>query len=140
MTKSLHIENDEALTRIFGGWPSFHDAEVLSVHLDRGDKDGASLEARIHVFKMTSEVDERGYYVLTDHTLVTLFFANIILRELRGFNHQNALFGIGIEEVDPATNDGRRLAVAFEVSYGVETHFLCDRVIVRSVGPFGQAG
>ena len=39
--------------------------------------DGPSLDARIHVFHMTDRVDERGYYLLTNHTVVTLRFANI---------------------------------------------------------------
>jgi hypothetical protein len=35
MTESLLVENAEILTGIFGRWPSFHDAEVLSLYLDR---------------------------------------------------------------------------------------------------------
>src|SRR5579871_2051209 len=69
------IENQEALTRIFGDWPSFHDAEVLSLVLGRHgieDRPGPTLEARIHVFQMTGEVDERGYFRLGNHTLVVL--------------------------------------------------------------------
>jgi hypothetical protein len=139
MTESLHVENAEAVTCIFGRWPSFHDAEVLSMHFDRTGEDGPSLEVRVHVFNMTSEVDERGYFVLTNHTLVTFRFANIILRELRWFNAQNSLSGIGIEEVDPSASDGRTLGVSFDANYGVEADLLCDRITVRSVEPFAQA-
>lgn len=136
MTESLLVENAEALTDIFGRWPSFHDAEVLSIHLDRADEDGPSLEARVHVFGMTNEVDDRGYFLLTNHTLITLRFSNIILRYLRWFNEQNSLSGLGIEQVDPAENEGRTLGVSFDSNYGVELDLLCNRITVRSVEPF----
>jgi immunity protein 50 of polymorphic toxin system len=139
MTESLLVENAEALVDIFGRWPSFHDAEVLSIHLDRSGEDGPSLEARVHVFLMTNEVDARGYYVLTKHTLVTLRFANIILRELCWFNAQNSLSGLGIERVDPTNNEGRTLGASFDANYGVELDLVCDRITVRSVEPFVQA-
>jgi hypothetical protein len=45
----LKIDNHELLTRIFGKWPSFHDAEVLSLRLERSGNshdDGPVLEGR----------------------------------------------------------------------------------------------
>ena len=139
MTESLLVENSEALIGIFGRWPSFHDAEVLSVHLDRAGDDAPSLEARVHVFRMTNDVDDRGFFVLTKHTLVTLRFSNIILRYLRWFNDQNSLSSLGIEQVDPAENEGRTLGASFDSNYGVELDVLCDRITVRSVEPFTPA-
>jgi immunity protein 50 of polymorphic toxin system len=139
MTEALLVENAKALTDIFGRWPSFHDAEVLSIHLDRSGEGSPSLEARVHVFRMNNDVDDRGYFVLTKHTLVTLRFSNIILRDLRWFNDQNSLSGLGIEQVDPAENEGRTLGVSFDSNYGVELDVLCDRITVQSVEPFTPA-
>jgi hypothetical protein len=34
------VENAAALTKIFGKWPTFHDAEVLRIVLDRAGDDG----------------------------------------------------------------------------------------------------
>jgi len=55
------VINNEALTNIFGYWPSFHDAEVTQVRLDRGEGVGPAgettnptLEADIHVFEMSA--------------------------------------------------------------------------------------
>jgi hypothetical protein len=45
----------------FGYWPSFHDAEVIGLHLNR--KGSSSL--RIHTWEMTKDVDEKGYYDLS---------------------------------------------------------------------------
>jgi hypothetical protein len=53
----------------FGHWPTFHDAEVLSITLDRS---GESRVA-IHAFAKTAEVDSSGHYVTTKHAVVTFF-------------------------------------------------------------------
>jgi len=44
----------------FGFWPSFHDGEVLSLHLDRA----GSSQLRVHTWEGTHQVDSRGYGVL----------------------------------------------------------------------------
>jgi hypothetical protein len=51
----------------FGYWPSFHDAEVFSIHLNRS---GESTVA-IQTWHRTDEVDERGRFMATKHVLVT---------------------------------------------------------------------
>ncbi len=140
MTDTELVTNARALTDVFGYWPSFHDAEVLSMYLDREGSDGPSLEARVHVFEMTDRVDERGFYVLTKHTLVTLRFSDILLRELRWFNNQNSLSGLGIFEVDPATNEGRRIGVSFGANYGVEADLVCGSTAIVAIRSFEPAG
>ena len=67
-SKLVTFENSSALESIFGRWPSFHDAEMLRVVLDRSGDEGPTLEAVIRVFEMTSDVDPKGYYVLKNHT------------------------------------------------------------------------
>ena len=39
----------------FGYWPTFHDAEIISLHLSRSD----SCSLRVHTWEMTKEVDEK---------------------------------------------------------------------------------
>lgn len=136
MDERLFVENQEVLTSIFGQWPSFHDAEVLSIVLDRAGDGGASLDAQAHVFEMTDAVDESGRYVLTKHTRVTLRFTNIDLRNLRWFNHQNSLSGLVIGRCPPDEGEGHRLLVNLGSNYGVEADFFCDRVIVIAAEPF----
>ena len=88
------IRNSNLLTEIFGEWPSFHDAQVLKIVLDRapsGEFCGPALEAYIHVFEITSEVDKDGFYKLTNHTHVELAFLEIDELSLEDFNHQNVL-------------------------------------------------
>jgi immunity protein 50 of polymorphic toxin system len=75
---TVSFENSALLESIFGRWPSFHDAEVLRVVLDRSGDEGPTLEAAIHVFEMTPDVDPKGYYVLKNHTEVTSAFPLIV--------------------------------------------------------------
>ena len=140
MTETDLVANADALTEIFGYWPSFHDAEVLTMCLDRAGEDGPSLETQIHVFEMTDQVDERGFYVLRKHTLVTLHFANILLRNLGWFNNQNSLSGLGIYEAREEGVDGRAIGVSFGSNYGVEAELLCRGAAIVKVEPYEPAG
>ena len=102
------IVGSEKLTNIFGRWPSFHDAEVHEVHLERDHVDTYArvhefprLTVRVHLWVMTNDVDQKGYYVLTNHTLVR----------------------IGFYDVDN-----------FDPSFGIDATFTCQRIeIIEAV-------
>jgi Immunity protein 50 len=81
----------------FGFWPNFHDGEVLSVHLDRA---GPS-HLRVHTWERTNELDNRRYYVLRKHVVVTFILEDIRDSELDEFNHQNVLNDLTLTE-DPS--------------------------------------
>jgi len=53
------IENSEAITSLFGYWPSFHDAEVIQISISRFSEHGGapSLSADVHVFEMTRQLN-----------------------------------------------------------------------------------
>jgi immunity protein 50 of polymorphic toxin system len=129
------IERGHLVTDVFGRWPSFHDAEVLRVRLDREGEAGPWLEADIYAFDMTSEIDERGYYVLDKRHVVTLRFDGLVAVDLRWFNQQNVIATLDIEE---ATND-EEPAVRWHVdvgsSFGMEAQFDCASVRVVAVEP-----
>jgi len=61
------IGGADKLVKIFGRWPSFHDAEMIEFSLSRsypGTKKGQSdtyLMAKIYLREMTSEIDGREY-------------------------------------------------------------------------------
>jgi hypothetical protein len=67
--------------------PTFHDGEVLSLHLDRG---GTS-HLRVHTWERTNELDSRRQYVVRKHVIVTFLLEGISELELDGFSHQNVL-------------------------------------------------
>jgi hypothetical protein len=97
----MEIGNSEALTEIFGRWPSFHDAEVIALRLDREAGEGGTpaLELGVHLWEMTNDVDPDGFYVRRHHTITTLRFADIDDLDLGGFNGQNVIADLTIKEV-----------------------------------------
>jgi hypothetical protein len=126
------VVNSAALMSAFGSWPSFHDAEVASIVLRRGPQK-PSLECVIHVFEMTSDVDERGNFVLRNHVLVTLRFDDIVLNRLDGFNHQNAIDGLSIRRSEHG--DGR-FSVEIPPNYGCDVSLTCGSIEVAGVEPW----
>jgi hypothetical protein len=78
----------------FGYWPTFHDAEIVSLHMNRRSPSSML----IHTWEMTNKVDERGFYVLEKDVVVEFVFENISGLDLSGFNHQNVIFGLELEK------------------------------------------
>jgi hypothetical protein len=143
---SLVVGGDK-LTAIFGGWPSFHDAEVHELHFQRReDVPGSSsldfprLTAKIHHWLMTSEVDATGHYVLTKHTLTTLRFFAVEDFKMEGFNHQNVIFGLEIEEKMRKEELKPFLAVSFDPSFGIDATFTCSRMEIVEAVPCDAKG
>ena len=77
------------LVRWFGQVPSFHDAEILSLHLRRK---GQSV-LRLHGWN-TGEVGQDGYFVLDRHVIVTFTLDGVMDVQLDGFNIQNVIGGL----------------------------------------------
>jgi hypothetical protein len=133
------IRNSESLTAIFGRWPSFHDAEIHSIYLNRGGGSGPFLEAKIHVYEMTKEVDAKRRYILKNHTLVTFRFSRVAMGEIKWFNQQNVISHFGIDEVEAEPNSGRNFKISITSSYGCEASFECEEVTIISVEPLAPA-
>jgi hypothetical protein len=131
------IQDSHRLTDVFGRWPSFHDAEVLRIVLDHGDRKtiGPSLQATIHLFEMTSQV-EHGKYVLKNHVAATFRFSEIYELKLNDFNHQNSLAGIRIEDISSRQLERKNFEVFLDGSFGVSASLLCNSVSIESVEPF----
>jgi hypothetical protein len=131
------IENSHLVTDIFGRWPSFHDAEVLEMTLNRGERAtyGPWLSATIHVFEMTSQV-ENGAYVLRHNSAVNFHFRELHELELDGFNQQNVLGGLRIVDVSDRELDGINFEVFFDGIYGVSASLQCRSINIESVEPY----
>jgi hypothetical protein len=131
------IAGADQLVAVFGYWPSFHDAEVLWLRLDRrahGDGYyGPSLEALVHAFEMTSDVDADGYYILRHHVLVHMRFLDVVELQLDGFNHQNALMGLSITDLRDRQMERVRWAAHFDSAFGIDASFQCYAVEVVSI-------
>ena len=109
MDDAPSITGANALAVWFGSWPSFHDAEIHELHLDR---QGVSW-LKVHTWRMTDRVDDKGYYVLEKHVMVTFSLKRVETLVLDGFSHQNVISELVIEQV----HDG--VVMTLEPCYGL---------------------
>jgi hypothetical protein len=129
------IKNSNLLMQVFGRWPSFHDAEVISIELFR-EASGVSLpnlRSKIHAFEMTSEIDSQGFYVLRNHVLVTFLFSGIDENLVNGFNQQNVLWELAIVDISSRQLEHLKFEVHFSSSFGVEVKFKCLGLEIETV-------
>ena len=119
------IQNANLLTGIFQGWPSFHDAEILRVTIQRHGGI-ASAEFVIHVWKTA---DYRSLL----HTLVTLRFDGIELKRFEEFNHQNVMYELTIT---PGERGDKKFNVELPTSHGCDACLSCDSITVISAEPY----
>lgn len=124
------IENGSLVTEVYGGWPSFHDAEVKHLAL----AEGSTVEAAVQAFEITRETTEHGYLRLDNHRLVTLRFTGARNIELAGWDMQNPVMGISFDYLDEDEGNARwRIYFEGASTFGME--FECDKVTVVSVEP-----
>jgi hypothetical protein len=119
----------------FGYFPTFHDGEIIEIHLNRNttpkeDYATVSITFVLHGWEMTSETTPSGHYRLTKHHLITFQFDHVDAVDLRYFNHQNVISELTIESIDPPT-DHALLRVDFGSCFGIEGGFraISGRVI-----------
>lgn len=94
------VPGGDELLAWFGEVPTFHDAEIVSLSLNRA---GAS-ELQIHGWIMTDSVDPDGHIVLDKHAVITFKFEGILDLQLDGFGAQNVVAGLILQR---ATDRGR---------------------------------
>ncbi len=115
------IDGAQELHDWFGRWPTFHDAEIISLHLNRT----GSSSLTVHTWQMTNDLDEKGFYVLTKHVLVEFILEGIVGLDLKGFNHQNVVYGLAIEKT------GEGFQIALEPCYGLAGRIEADKLAIR---------
>ena len=111
-----------------GRVPSFHDAEIISVTLDR---EGISGNIRIRTFEMTSDVDAQGYFVLKKHVVVGFQLSGITGLELTDFNHQNVIDGLSVSDASQAA--AAKLVVEVRSIFGFGGKWRCQSAEVTAV-------
>jgi hypothetical protein len=137
------ISGSEKLTQIFGRWPSFHDAEIIELTLWRGRVVGDHepvLTLKVHLWETTAEVDSRGYYLRRNHTLCTLRFRGVDEFSMDGFNYQNVILELSIEEKEGDKRPSPYFAVQIDTSFGMESSFECLQIEVVDAAPCSEDG
>ncbi|MBL9187435.1 MAG: hypothetical protein JNK23_08165 [Opitutaceae bacterium] len=125
----VEITGSEKLTDVFGKWPSFHDAEVLSVTAERTDH-GAAVSAVVHLAQPSAAIDGRGRYVLTKQMRVVLRFHRCDKIKFANFSPHNVLFELVISR-----SEGEDFAVEFDPTCGFDGSLRCRAVEVVDVSP-----
>ena len=125
------LKNSGILKDKFGYWPSFHDAEILSVVLDRI---GPSLLLRVlsgHYKEAGEKMAFAGYFE------VVLRFEDIDNLVLDSFNHQNVISFVQVSSITEerfATGKVEdRLKVEVSGIFGANCNFSCREGSVVSV-------
>ena len=116
----------------FGGWPSLHNAEVLSLRIDRyhdqpfGDRPPSlTLEVQLATAPGVGADNE-----VPQGPTVTLVFSGVGDLDLEGFNHQNVLWGIEVGSPPDTEGETSRFEVDLSTSFGLGGSFTCKRVAV----------
>jgi hypothetical protein len=109
---SLHGSN--AVMQWFGGWPSFHDAEIISMNLAR-----------------TGQSILRVYPYYPDKpATVNFVFEEITDLELADFSGQNVISSLGIEEVIDQTKE-KAIRLTMSPCYGLAGRIDAKRLRVE---------
>jgi hypothetical protein len=115
------IDGAQSLYDWFGYWPSFHDAEILHLHLNRT----GSSNMAIHTWHMSPDTDEKGFYILQKHVVVEFVLEEISDLELIQFSKQNVIFGLAIKK----KND--EFVLELDPCYGLAGRIEASRVSIR---------
>lgn len=102
------IKGIEEVVSWFGEWPSFHDAEVLELHLDRAGRSWIKI-----------------YHTWTKQAVVTFNMENVTDLELADFSQQNVIGDLELKE----TPTGLRLTLT--PCYGLAGYLEAERMSVE---------
>ena len=117
------IPGADAVAAWFTMWPSFHDAEVLSFHLNRG----ATSLIRVHAWIVSSRTDDRGFFIKEREGIVRFELRGIKWLSLEGedADRQNVIQSLALEQ----TPDGWKIELV--PCYGVSGEIVAEHVSVR---------
>ena len=123
------VNGSERLINAMGRWPSFHDAEVLS--LSRSENTCA---ATIHVFEMTDELDQNRFFVLKKHHLVSIEMYGVEKNSLPEPYKGDVLSNLFIGSL------GKDILVRFESHMDQDGDVVCKGVRIGNVVPCDADG
>ena len=98
-TEVPDIPGAAAVVAWFGYWPTFHDAEVLELHVRRR----GTLTLSLHTWRLSDkryEEDGKQFIVLEKHAVVTFEMSGKVRVELGGLDNENVLGCLDVERVN----------------------------------------
>ncbi len=108
-------------------WPDFHDAEIISIKLNR--------QQTITEIGPTLILDIATMHKST-WVRIELHFGRVERLVLAEFNYQNAINGLFISFVSAAKHSKSRLKVELIEAFGVSGSFQCEKIKVGCISPY----
>ena len=132
----------DGVVAYFGSWPSFHDAEITKLNLERAlvvraDDVTLAMEVLVRVFASSYSAETNYEYPLLKSASLAFLFSGAADIELAGFNHQNVVESISA--ISDEQTDGR-IIVAIDPIFGVGGSFSCSAVTVELLQAFRVGG
>jgi hypothetical protein len=118
-----YLKNFQTVIDAYGYWPTFHDSPVFRFQVD---SDIIILE--VEAWEMTSEVDDRGFFILTKKHQIGFRFSDITAPELSDFIPENILSELIFSTEEEYLTDGY-FCVELESAIGSD---LCGRFRAKS--------
>ncbi|MCO6512675.1 MAG: hypothetical protein J5I65_17975 [Aridibacter famidurans] len=139
------IIGHEKVTEAFGRWPSFHDAEILRVLLERGehgknDASSTSVELVLRAWTIKNDLTGTGPYDQDNESIVHFRFEGISDLEIGGLNNQNVISGLSFELLDGSENGAPVVRVDIGPCYGLAGEFRAKKAEIVNVTPVESIG
>ena len=131
---SVKLDHSEIIEETFGSWPTFHDAEILSICLDRS---GVAISIRMLAAQLdrSESIGERG----TQNSCyeVLLRFHDIENLVIQDFGYQNVISALVLSEIlekrFTSGNVENRIKVELDSVFGATCGFTCRAGAVVSL-------
>ena len=126
------VSNSSKVESIYGYWPSFHDAEILSINFARGrstNEKTASVVVDLNYWetKTINEGTSAFDYVLDKDYVISIEFSGLVSSSVSGFNLQNVIDELILTKVSEG------IKAEFISIHGAEINLICNSVAVVGV-------
>lgn len=142
------VKDNEFLLKVFGRYPSFHDASVLSVSMERAKRmrrhdpaDGPVDPRRLEYVDVILEVLHREHRSAAERIERSDYAVMIALLDVRSANIDvNAMLDDSfVSEISLRHQPDGLLVFDLEPNIGLEVHLVCAAVEIRSIRPYRGA-
>lgn len=125
------MRNSGEVESIYGYWPSFHDAEILSIKFARGLTNEKTASAVVDLNYWETKAINEGTsafdYVLDKDHVISIEFSGLIASSVSGFNFQNVIDELLLTKVPEG------IKAEFISIYGAEINLICNAVAVVGI-------
>jgi hypothetical protein len=129
----LRLPGGQELVNWFGEFYDFHDAEIVSLTLNRH----STSHLKVHGYFRSQ--DDNGHTFSNKEAIVTFEPSGVFDLQLDGFNHQNVIGGLAINKIEAGRARRPHLDSSFDIQgyelhlepcYGMDGVIRCSRIAI----------